>query len=97
MLHDPQTAGLVEGLHRHGVRVAWRCHVGRGTRNECTDRAWAFLRQHIADADAFVFTRRQYVPDELADDRLVIIPPSIDPFSAGWSGGPAAIDDGRAN
>src|SRR4051794_35314477 len=29
MLHDPQTAGLVDGLRAAGVRVAWRCHVGR--------------------------------------------------------------------
>ena len=62
--------------------VAWRCHVGRDTPNEYTDAAWAFLQPHIADADAYVFTRRQYAPERLDDGRLVVIPPSVDPFSA---------------
>ena len=29
LLHDPQTAGLVEGLHQAGAYVIWRCHIGR--------------------------------------------------------------------
>ena len=33
-------------------------------------------------ADAFVFSREEYVPDWVDRERLVIIPPSIDPFSA---------------
>ena len=64
LLHDPQTAGMVDDLRATGVRVVWRCHVGR-------DRA-----------DAFVFSRADYVPDGVDRDRVVIIPPSIDPFSA---------------
>ena len=82
LLHDPQTAGIVDGLREAGVRVAWRCHVGWDERNEQTDLAWEFLRGYIEAADAFVFSRVEYVPDWLDHDRLVIIPPSIDPFSA---------------
>jgi trehalose synthase len=82
LLHDPQTAGMVDGLRTSGVRVVWRCHVGRDTSNDETDRAWAFLRLYIERADAFVFSRREYVPEWVDPDRLVIIPPSIDPFSA---------------
>ena len=82
LLHDPQTAGMVDGLRATGVRVAWRCHVGRDTRNDQTDRGWAFLRPYIERADAFVFSRREYAPEWLDERRLVVIPPSIDPFSA---------------
>ena len=82
LLHDPQTAGLVAGLQANGNRVAWRCHVGSDTQNEQTDLAWAFLRPYIEHADAVVFSRKEYAPDWLAADRLVVIAPSIDPFSA---------------
>jgi trehalose synthase len=82
LLHDPQTAGMVEGLRAIGVPVAWRCHVGRDTRNDQTDEAWGFLRPYIEQADAFVFSRREYAPDWIPRDRLMIIAPSIDPFSA---------------
>ncbi len=82
LLHDPQTAGMVDGLRATGVRVVWRCHVGRDTSNDETDKAWAFLRSYIERADAFVFSRDEYVPDGVDRERLVIIPPSIDPFSA---------------
>ena len=82
LLHDPQTAGMVDGLRATGVRVVWRCHVGRDTPNDETDKAWAFLGTYIEQADAFVFSRGDYVPDGVDRERLVIIPPSIDPFSA---------------
>ena len=82
LLHDPQTAGMVDGLRASGVRVVWRCHVGRDTCNDETDEAWAFLRPYIERADAFVFSREEYVPEWVERERLVIIAPSIDPFSA---------------
>jgi trehalose synthase len=81
MLHDPQTAGLAQGLVAGGARVVWRCHVGRDERNEMTDSAWEFLRGYLADVHSFVFSLRRYAPDWVADDRLVVIPPSIDPFA----------------
>ena len=82
VLHDPQTAGMVEGVRAAGVRVVWRCHVGCDSSNELTDEAWAFLRPYLERADAFVFSRAQYVPEWIDRDRVVVIPPSIDPFSA---------------
>jgi trehalose synthase len=81
MLHDPQTAGMVEQTRARGVRVVWRCHVGRDTPNHETGEAWAFLRPYVENADAFVFSRVQYVPDWVDRGRLVVIPPSIDPLS----------------
>ena len=82
LLHDPQTAGLVEGLRALGARVVWRCHVGRDEPNDLSDEAWAFLRGYLGHADAYVFSRRAYAPRWIDDDRLMVIPPSIDPFSA---------------
>jgi len=81
LLHDPQTAGLVDGLRAAGARVAWRCHIGRDEPAELATVGWEFLRDFVGRADAFVFSRREYVPDWVPQDRLWIIPPSLDPFS----------------
>ena len=82
LLHDPQTAGLVDGLRRRGAHVVWRCHIGRDVPDALTDIGWAFLRGFIHDADGFVFSRREYVPSWVPADKVVIVAPSIDPFSA---------------
>jgi trehalose synthase len=81
LLHDPQTAGLAQGLRDHGAHVVWRCHVGRDTTNDVTDRGWSFLRPYVQAAEATIFTRRAYVPDWADQDRVWLIPPSLDPFS----------------
>jgi trehalose synthase len=82
LLHDPQTAGLVEGVRRLGAHVIWRCHIGRDTPNALTDQAWAFLRGFLEPADAFIFSRHEYRPGWVPRDRTWIIPPSLDPFTA---------------
>ena len=81
LLHDPQPAGLAPGLSVHGAHVVWRCHIGRDTSNEATDRAWAFLRPYLELAETTIFTRRAYVPAWIDPKRLWLIPPSLDPFS----------------
>lgn len=80
--HDPQTAGLIPHLVRHGCHVVWRCHIGHDQPNELTSRAWSFLVPYLRQAHRYVFTRRSYVPAQLASDRVEVIPPSIDPLSA---------------
>ncbi|GAB3762339.1 trehalose synthase [Nocardioides ginsengisegetis] len=82
LLHDPQTAAMVTPLRETGAKVVWRCHIGRDTPNALTDLGWAFLRPLIEAADAFVFSRRNYVPRWMASEKVHIITPSIDPFSA---------------
>ena len=81
LLHDPQTAGLAAPLARAGARVVWRCHIGVDWENEATRAGWDFLRPHLAAAEAYVFSRRDYVPSWLPAEKVWIIPPSIDPFS----------------
>jgi trehalose synthase len=81
LLHDPQTAGLTAPLLRAGAQVVWRCHIGVGWENDATRAGWNFLRPHLTSAHAYVFSRREYVPSWLPDEKVSIIPPSIDPFS----------------
>lgn len=82
ILHDPQTAGLASALAEHGAQVVWRCHIGRDMTNSCTEDAWAFLRPFCEAANGLVFSRSEYVPDWVDEDKLAIIAPAIDPFSA---------------
>ncbi len=81
LLHDPQTAGLAAPLAQAGARVVWRCHIGVDWEDDVTRAAWDFLRPHLAAAEAYVFSRRTYVPSWIPADKAWIIPPSIDPFS----------------
>jgi len=81
LLHDPQTAGLAAALASAGARVAWRCHIGVDWHNDATRAAWGFLRPHLAAAEGYVFSRREYVPAWLPGEKVWVIPPSIDPYS----------------
>ncbi len=79
--HDPQTAGLVQPLLETGATVVWRCHVGIDLPNEIARETWAFLRDYVQPAHAYVFSRRAYAWDGLSEDRIWVVPPSIDAFS----------------
>ena len=94
LLHDPQTAGLAAPLADAGARVVWRCHIGVDWEDEVTRAGWEFLRPHLAAAEAYVFSRRDYVPSWIPADKAWIIPPSIDPFSP--KNQPLAADTVRA-
>jgi trehalose synthase len=82
LLHDPQTAGLVEPLRRAGVPTVWRSHIGVDVPTATSVSAWDFLRRYVESADALVFSRRSYAPPWVPADRLSVIAPSIDPLSA---------------
>ena len=79
--HDPQTAGLVAPLRRHGAQVVWRCHVGVDSPNDIVRRAWSFLLPHVSDAERLVFSRAAFC---LGGPRPRVRrgdPPSIDAFT----------------
>lgn len=82
LLHDPQSAGLAPALQRHGATVLWRSHIGDDVVNANTRMGWAFIARYLDGVRAAVFSRRSYVPVELAHLPVAIIAPSIDPFSA---------------
>ena len=81
ILHDPQTAGLVERVQATGAKVIWRCHVGLDTPNDVARQAWDFLRPYVTPADAYIFSRKAFAWERLEDSKLHVIPPSIDAFS----------------
>ena len=82
LCHDPQTAGMAASLHAGGARVVWRSHIGSDTSNSWTDEGWKFLRPYLTACEGLVFSRRTYVPAWVPPERVSVIAPSIDPFSA---------------
>ncbi len=81
ILHDPQTAGLVDAVAATGAKVIWRCHVGLDVANDTARQAWSFLARYVLGADRYVFSRAAFAWDDLDPDRTTVIRPSIDPFS----------------
>src|SRR5215210_3525957 len=82
ILHDPQTAGLVGPMKRTCAKVVWRCHIGVDKPSDIARGAWDFLRPDVEEADAYVFSRDAFVWEDLDSERVKIIAPSIDAFSA---------------
>jgi trehalose synthase len=80
-VHDPQPAGLIPHVQTADVKIVWRCHVGVDHPAELARGAWDFMRPYIQEADAYVFSRKDFVWDGLDTDRVWIVPPSIDVFS----------------
>jgi trehalose synthase len=81
LLHDPQTAGLAHKLKDAGVLIIWRCHVGVDVPNDRARSAWRFLTPYITEADAYVFSRKAFEWEGLQQEKMHIIPPSIDAFA----------------
>jgi trehalose synthase len=81
LLHDPQTAGMIDHLRDAGALVVWRCHIGTDRPDERVAAGWEFLRPFLGAAHRCVFTREAFVPSWMDRDLVSIIPPSIDPFS----------------
>ena len=82
IVHDPQPAGLIAGLQAIRAAVIWRCHVGLDEPNELEGEAWRFLSRYVTEADACVFSRESFAWDGLDDERIYVIAPSMDVFSA---------------
>lgn len=83
LVHDPQPTPMVKWLSELGTPVVWRCHIGVDVHNEHTEKAWAFLRPFLEPyVDQYVFTRPQYAPEWVPNEKLNIIRPVLDPFSA---------------
>ena len=81
LLHDPQTLGLAELLMESGASVLWRCHIGSDTVNAYSKEAWAFLAPFVTSCRALIFSRLGFVPPQVESAWVLVIPPSIDPYS----------------
>jgi trehalose synthase len=77
VVHDPQPAGLIGAARRCGARVVWRCHIGSDRPNEHTRDGGRFVAEHVAGADASVFSTPGHIPGWAP--RPLVVPPSIDP------------------
>ncbi len=80
-LHDPQTAGLVPAVKEIGVKVVWRCHIGVDRPGPLARAGWDFLRPYLEVADAYVYSRKEYIWDGLDERKVWLMPPSIDSFA----------------
>jgi trehalose synthase len=94
VLHDPQTAGLVQGLSARGAHVIWRCHIGTDRINAAAREGWDFLKPYLVDARGWIFSRQAYVPSCIPNEGVFVVPPAIDPLSL--KNGPLAANGGRA-
>jgi len=81
IVHDPQPAGMISSFRAAGAKVVWRCHIGIDEPNDLVREAWAFLYPYVVDADAYVFSREEFVWEGLDRDTTVVIQPSIDVFA----------------
>ncbi len=81
IVHDPQTAGLIPPLVDAGFCVVWRCHVGLDTPNDDAREAWNFLLPYVKRAARCIFSREAFAWEGLEKDRIIVVAPSIDPFS----------------
>jgi trehalose synthase len=82
IVHDPQPAGLVAPAKKLAAGVMWRCHVGIDMPNDIARNAWNFLIPHVKGADRYVFSRQAFEWEGLDASKMLVIPPSIDAFSA---------------
>ena len=89
VVHDPQPAGLLHYVkekmksrrRRNGAgdtKWIWRCHLDT---TEALPDVWDFLRPYVDLYDAAVFTRGEYVQEDLQNPQLSLVPPAIDPLS----------------
>lgn len=93
ILHDPQTAGLVQGVKDLGAHVIWRSHIGRDEPNEQTERGWAFLEPYLRAADRVIVSRLAYAPPSVPFEKIAVVTPCIDPFTAKNAAVPDDIAD----
>ncbi len=78
IVHDPQPAAI-RAFHGGGAAAwIWRCHIDTSHPNP---EALGFVTPFLDGYDALVFTMDAFVPPELRDRHIHLIPPAIDPLS----------------
>ncbi|MQY55563.1 MAG: glycosyl transferase family 1, partial [Dehalococcoidia bacterium] len=78
VINDPQPAALRHFCDGINAKWIWRCHIDSSEPDKDT---WQFLRPHVEEHDAAIFTMEKFVPSDLSGPRIAIIPPAIDPLS----------------
>jgi len=78
VIHDPQPVGILKYRKEKVGKWIWRFHIDPTNAQE---RIWQFIKPFIEKYDAAIFTLKEYVKDNLGMEKIVIIPPAIDPLS----------------
>jgi trehalose synthase len=78
VVHDPQPCAMVEHARDAGRHWIWRCHIDLSQPNR---DVVAFLAPWLAQYDAAIFHRREYVPPVAGLPTAFIWPPAIDPLA----------------
>ena len=83
VMHDPQPAGILHYVRERdpsalGARWIWRCHLDT---TEALPEVWDFLRPYVEQYEAAIFTRDEYLKEDLKGPLVTMIPPAIDPLS----------------
>ncbi|MFA4700427.1 trehalose synthase [Pyrococcus kukulkanii] len=77
IVHDPQPAALIDFYEKRKTWI-WRCHIDLSDPNI---EYWSFLSKFVRKYDYYIFHMREYVQKDLDKNRVIIMPPSIDPLS----------------
>src|ERR1700730_16578445 len=80
-LHGAAGDGGRLAREARGAYGVGRCHVGLHMPTERARAAWRFLLPYVTPAEAYVFSRADFVWEGLDHARVWVIPPSIDAFS----------------
>jgi trehalose synthase len=78
IVHDPQPAAVCRLHGPNNARWVWRCHIDT---SEPDKEVIDFLKPYLREYDALVFTKETFVPADLRERNVFIIPPGIDPLS----------------
>jgi trehalose synthase len=78
IVHDPQPAAMVTHFRDSRATWIWRCHIDVSTPNQ---DVLAFLAPSLAEYDATIFHRQNFVPAIGGLPPAYIWPPAIDPLT----------------
>lgn len=84
VVHDPQPVAILDDVVNRraadftGTKWIWRCHIDL---TDANPKMWEFFRPFVEQYDVSVWTMPEFVPADLEMDRVVHLPPSIDPLS----------------
>ncbi|MFE1251637.1 glycosyltransferase [Streptomyces sp. NPDC058741] len=82
VLHDPMVLNLASAIRPVTPRIAWRCHVGSEHLDMIDQDAVSFLRPQLDVVDHLLFPHRGLIwPGWEDDERILVVPPGIDPRS----------------
>lgn len=77
LIHDPQPAALIDHYEKKQPWI-WRCHIDLSDPNM---EFWGFLKQFVEKYDRYIFHMEEYIQKDLNRDKVIVMPPSIDPLS----------------